>query len=113
LLYRAGGACSRREPADAASAPAARALDTARDAARGRSEGRSPGRDESLKLKLAVEGGDASAVSGLPFVAVVSDKAQADLIWSSDGKVEHVVGGVVAENVDARSIKGVARNGRR
>jgi Caspase domain len=63
--------------------------------------------EESLKLKLAVEGGDASAVSGLPFVTVVNDKAQADLIWSADGKVEHVVGGVVAENVDAQSIKGV------
>ena len=62
---------------------------------------------ESLKLKLAVEGGNTSAVSDLPFVTVATDKSQADLIWSSDGKVEHVVGGVVAENVEARSIKGV------
>jgi len=62
---------------------------------------------ESLKLKLAVEGGNTSAVSDLPFVTVVTDKSQADLIWSADGKVEHVVGGVVAENVEARSIKGV------
>src|SRR5690242_14547000 len=62
---------------------------------------------ESLKLKLAVEGGNTSAVSDLPFVTVVTEKSQADLIWSADGKVEHVVGGVVAENVDVRSIKGV------
>jgi len=48
---------------------------------------------ESLKLKLAVEGGNTSAVSDLPFVTVVTDKSQADLIWSADGKVEHVVGG--------------------
>jgi hypothetical protein len=66
-----------------------------------------PADDEALKLKLAVEGGDASAVGDLPFVAIVADKAQADLVWSADGKVEHVVGGVVAENVDAQSIKGV------
>lgn len=66
-----------------------------------------PADEEALKLKLAVEGGDASAVGDLPFVAVVTDKAQADLVWSADGKVEHVVGGVVAENVDAGTIKGV------
>jgi hypothetical protein len=60
-----------------------------------------------LKLKLAVEGGDAGAVADLPFVTVVADKSQADVVWSADGKVEHVVGGVVAEDVDAQSIKGV------
>jgi hypothetical protein len=66
-----------------------------------------PGADD-LKLKLAVEGGDGAAFADLPFVSVVTDKAQADLIWSVPrGTVEHVVGGVVAENVDAASIKGV------
>ena len=44
----------------------------------------------------------------LPFVTVVADKTEADLVWSvPKGKVEHVVGGVVAEKVDATSIKGV------
>ncbi len=64
---------------------------------------------DDLKLKIAVDGGDASAFGELPFVAIVDDKANADLIWSpASGKVEHVVGGVVAENVDAEAIKGVA-----
>jgi hypothetical protein len=66
-----------------------------------------PADNETLKVKLAVEGGDAGAVADLPFVTVVADKSQADLVWSADGKVEHVVGGVVAEDVDAQSIKGV------
>ena len=66
-----------------------------------------PADDDALKLKLAVVGGDAGAVASLPFVTIVADKAQADLVWSADGKVEHVVGGVVAENVDGESIKGV------
>jgi hypothetical protein len=66
-----------------------------------------PADDETLKLKLTAEGGDAGAVADLPFVTVVADKSQADLVWSADGKVEHVVGGVVAEDVDAQSIKGV------
>ena len=68
---------------------------------------------ESLKLKLAVEGGNTSAVSDLPFVTVVTDKSQADLIWSADGKVEHVVGGVVAENVEREASMALSRNGRR
>jgi hypothetical protein len=63
---------------------------------------------DDLKLKLAVESGDGAAFADLPFVSVVADKAQADLVWSVPrGTVEHVVGGVVAENVDAASIKGV------
>jgi len=67
-----------------------------------------PADSAALKLKLAVEGGEAGAVADLPFVTIVPNKATADLIWSvPSGKVEHVVGGVVAENVDAQSIKGV------
>jgi len=67
-----------------------------------------PADAESLKLKLAVVGGEGGALAELPYVTIVTDKPGADLIWSvSDGKVEHVVGGVVAENVDAQSIKGV------
>lgn len=39
---------------------------------------------------------------------MVPDKRDADLVWSvADGTVEHVVGGVVAENVDAARIRGV------
>ena len=61
-----------------------------------------------LRLKVAVEGGDGSAFADLPYATLVTDETQADLIWSvSKGTVEHVVGGVVAENVDATSIKGV------
>jgi uncharacterized caspase-like protein len=67
-----------------------------------------PTKAGDLKLKVAVEGGDATVLADLPFVTVVSDKSQADLIWSpSSGKVEHLVGGVVAENVDADGIKAV------
>ncbi len=67
-----------------------------------------PADAEALKLKLAVIGGDANALAELPYVTIVGDRASADLIWSvADGKVEHVVGGVVAESVDAQSIKGV------
>ncbi len=55
-----------------------------------------------------MEGGDASPLADLPYVEVVADKTQADLVWSADGTVEHVVGGVVAEKVDAAGIKGVA-----
>lgn len=63
---------------------------------------------DALKLKLAVEGGDASPLADLPYVTLVPDKAQADLVWSAaSGTVEHVVGGVVAENVDAAAIEGV------
>ncbi len=63
---------------------------------------------EALKLKVAVVGGDASALAELPYVTIVTDKASADLVWSvANGTVEHVVGGVVAEGVDAQSIKGV------
>src|SRR6476620_10579644 len=64
---------------------------------------------DDLKLNIAVDGGDAGPLGELPFVAIVDDKAKADLVWSpASGKVEHVVGGVVAENVDAEAIKGVA-----
>jgi hypothetical protein len=75
-------------------------------------EGKAPGPPaasaDDLKLKVAVEGGDASAFADLPYVTVVADKKQADLVWSAaSGTVEHVVGGVVAENVDADAIKGV------
>jgi hypothetical protein len=67
-----------------------------------------PANAEVLKLKLAVVGGEAGALAELPYLSIVADKAGADLIWSvADGKVEHIVGGVVAENVDAQSIKGV------
>lgn len=63
---------------------------------------------DGLKLKVAVEGGDGAAFADLPFVTVVADKTQADLVWSvPKGTVEHVIGGVVAEKVDTTSIKGV------
>jgi hypothetical protein len=70
--------------------------------------GPAPANADDLKLKLAIEGGDGAAVADLPSVSVVADKTQADLIWSVPrGTVEHIVGGVVAEHVDAESIKGV------
>lgn len=76
-------------------------------------EAKSPGVEPSassddLKLKVAVEGGDGAAFGDLPYAVLVADKTQADLLWSvPEGKVEHVIGGVVAEKVDAGSIKGV------
>ena len=74
----------------------------------GKAPAAAPAVVDDLKLKLAVEGGDASALADLPYVTIVTDKTQADLVWSAaSGTVEHVVGGVVAENVDAGSIKGV------
>jgi Caspase domain len=67
-----------------------------------------PAAEDDLKLKVAVEGGDGGVLADLPYVTLVADKTQADLTWSvPKGTVEHVVGGVVAENVDATSIKGV------
>jgi hypothetical protein len=67
-----------------------------------------PAGSDDLKLKVAVEGGDGAAFADLPFVIVVAAKKEADLVWSvPNGTVEHVVGGVVAEKVDAASIKGV------
>lgn len=71
-------------------------------------EAEAPLGGDELKLKVAVEGGDGSAFADLPFVVVVPEKRDADLVWSvGDGIVEHVVGGVVAENVDAARIRGV------
>ena len=90
------------------------ALVTLREAGtRPAAQGEVPADEDALKLKLAVEGGDAGAVADLPFVTVVADKTQADLVWSADGKVEHVVGGVVAENVDAEASRASSPNGRR
>jgi hypothetical protein len=67
-----------------------------------------PAKGDDLKLKLAIEGGDGAAFGDMPFVTIVADRGQADLIWSvPSGTVEHIVGGVVAEHVDASSIKGV------
>jgi hypothetical protein len=67
-----------------------------------------PADADDLKLKVSVEGGDGSAFADMPFVTLVPDKAQSDVFWSvPKGTVEHIVGGVVAENVDAKSIKGV------
>ena len=52
-----------------------------------------------------MEGGDGAAFADLPFVTVVADKTEADLVWSvPKGTVKHVVGGVVAEKVDTASI---------
>lgn len=65
-------------------------------------------RDSDLKLKVAVEGGDGAAFASLPFVTLAAGKEDADLVWSvPDGTVEHVLGGIVAEKVDAAAIKGV------
>ncbi len=67
-----------------------------------------PAAADDLKLKVAVQGGDGAPFGDLPYVTLVTDERQADLVWSVPKRtVEHVVGGVVAENVDATSIKGV------
>ena len=41
-----------------------------------------PAGSDELKLRVAVEGGDGSAFADLPFVSIVADKTQADLVWS-------------------------------
>jgi hypothetical protein len=45
-----------------------------------------------LKLKVVVDGGDGAAFADLPYATLVTDKSDADLIWSvPKGTVEHVV----------------------
>ncbi len=64
---------------------------------------------DSETLHVAIDGGKASALSGLPAIKVVSAKSDADLIWyAKTGKVDHVVGGTVAENVGAGEMPAVA-----
>jgi hypothetical protein len=71
------------------------------------------GRDE-LKLKVAVKGGDGSAFADLPFVVVVPDTHDADLVWSvADGTVEHVVGGWSRRTSMPRASGASCRNGPR
>lgn len=56
-------------------------------------------------LRVHVIGGDGASIASVPDVVVVAKAAEADLIWNrNDGSVEHVVGGRVAENVDARAM---------
>lgn len=60
-------------------------------------------------LKVMVDGGDASVLSGTPSIKVVASKSDADLIWyAKSGKVDHVIGGTVAENVTAKELPAVA-----
>ncbi|MGI9382271.1 MAG: caspase family protein [Methyloligellaceae bacterium] len=66
-------------------------------------EKKKPETDASDTLRVAIDG-DATA-KAQPSVEFVSDKSRADLIWYVDtGKVEHKIGGVVAENVGADEI---------
>lgn len=54
-------------------------------------------------LRVAIDG--RAQAKAQPAVAFVSDKSEADLIWYvASGKVEHKIGGVVAENVGADEI---------
>lgn len=56
-------------------------------------------------LLVHVTGGDGSALSGLTDVILTDTAAAADLVWDmATGNVEHVVGGRVAENADAKAI---------
>lgn len=74
-----------------------------------REEAQAASAAKTRSLAVAVDGGSTSALAGIPAVEVVSDKSRADLIWNvRSGEVQHVVGGVVAENVGEREIKPVA-----
>ncbi len=56
-------------------------------------------------LRVNVIGGDGSSIAALPDVVIAGKAGEADLIWNrNDGSVEHVVGGRVAENVDATAM---------
>lgn len=64
---------------------------------------------EARTLRLFVDGGEAPVLTGVESIKIVSSKSDADLIWYvRTGKVEHVVGGVVAESVGPTEIKPVA-----
>ena len=57
------------------------------------------------QLRVALEGGSPDLLRGIPHITVVTNKADADVIWeAATGRVEHVVGGLVAENVQARQL---------
>ncbi|MGH1351398.1 MAG: caspase family protein [Methyloligellaceae bacterium] len=59
-------------------------------------------------LRVAVSGGSFGLISKIPDIAEVTDHKQADIIWNvKEGTVRHPVGGIVAENVDASSIRPV------
>lgn len=67
---------------------------------------RSPDTDA---LHVMIDGGDSSILSGMPSIKVVASKSDADLIWyANSGKVDHVVGGTVAEKVTAKELPAVA-----
>ncbi|MGE3627666.1 MAG: caspase family protein [Hyphomicrobiales bacterium] len=66
-------------------------------------------RPKTPPLKVAVDGGTAGSLGDVPFVDVVENKSDADLIWyAATGTVEHKIGGVVAIGVDAARIGPVA-----
>ena len=61
---------------------------------------------ETDPLTVAVEGGDAAAIDGVPFTEVAGDAASADIIWNREtGSVAHRIGGEVASGVDEAAIK--------
>ena len=113
-LYRAGGACAGGEPADAASPAAAGALGGARYASRRRRQAPAPADAATISSSRSRSKAARRPFGELPLCHLVADKNDADLIWSlASGKVEHVVGGVVAENVDAQRSRASSPNGRR
>lgn len=58
--------------------------------------------DEAAKLNLLVDGETPAEITDLPFLNIVTEKGAHDIVWSpATGTVEHILGGVVAENVDA------------
>lgn len=62
---------------------------------------------DSEPLGVAIVGGEAEGLSGLPFVKVV-EEAKADLVWNAGtGTIEHRIGGKVAEGVAVDGVRGV------
>lgn len=68
-----------------------------------------PPADMGVKLTVAVKGGDGAELAGLPYVALTKDATLAQLVWSrTTGKVDHLIGGTVAEGIGPDQIAGVA-----
>ncbi len=60
---------------------------------------------ESTRLNLLIEGETPAEIADLPFVKIVTEKGSHDIVWvSATGTVEHILGGVVAEKVDASQL---------
>ncbi len=60
------------------------------------------------RLRVAVEDGPDTALKGLKVIDIVENKIDAELIWNvKEGRVEHSIGGMVAEGVTEATVRQV------